>query len=184
MDRAFSAQIPPNRFPGPLAQAGAPPRRTSHRMKESNCRTMEQQEARSNCVTVRWGGEQPSARNVVGNASELDSARQVGEPASHGRSQALPQGSDPRRSHHMAMIGRGSLSGVWRSKAIPSDVRGRREIPAETDALCRFIRPKARWVMGGNLAGTVREVRASVGAKKRGNARGAKGRRKVEAGRP
>ena len=166
--------------PGLKSGVSAPPRRASHRMKESNCRTVKQQEARSNCVAVRRGGEQPSARNIADNVSELDSAGQSGELADQWRSQAQ-QDCDPRRSHHTAKVCRGSLSGVWRSEVIPRDVRVRREVPCPSDPRTCWQEAQGSQSNGWPAARRTWEVRASVGARKRGNARGAKGRREVEA---
>jgi hypothetical protein len=49
--------------------------------------TVKEQEAQRKGVAERRGLKQLSARSLVRNASEHDSARQAGEPASQGRSQ-------------------------------------------------------------------------------------------------
>ena len=86
-----------------------------------------EQEAQSKGVAARRGLKQPSARQPVRNASEHDSARQVGEPASQGRSQVR---SDRNEWHPQNMAKDGCwslLGGWWRNGEVKSDERLTRE---------------------------------------------------------
>jgi len=64
------------------AYASAPLRYTSPQVKVLHCLTVKGQEARRKGVAARRGLRHRSARWPVRNASEHDSARQAGEPAS------------------------------------------------------------------------------------------------------
>jgi len=67
-----------------------------------------EQEAQSKGDAARHGLEQPSARHPVRNASEHDSARQVGETARDARSQVRQERNQWDWSEH----GEGSLLGL------------------------------------------------------------------------
>jgi len=73
---------------------------------------MKEQEAQSKGVAARRGLKQPSARQPVRNASEHDSARQAGEPASQGRNQVRGERNE-WHSQNMVKDGYSSLSGGW-----------------------------------------------------------------------
>ena len=69
---------------------------------------MKGQEAQSKGDAARRGLEQPSARHPVRNASEQDSAWQVGETASNARSQVRLRAEPEGLTEH----GKGSLLGL------------------------------------------------------------------------
>lgn len=116
---------------------------------------------------------------------ELDSAASNGEPASAERSpgnhpsgRALPLPEPQGRSRD-------------RSPASGSEEKGERKKKLPTndevvgDGTAGSVGEESRESRPGQTGETRRAgVRASVGARKRGNARGAKGRRKMETQRP
>ena len=69
---------------------------------------MREQEAQSKGDAARHGLEQPSARHPVRNASEHDSARQVGETARDERSQVRKRAEPVGLTEH----GKGTLLGL------------------------------------------------------------------------
>jgi len=124
--------------------------------------------AEGNCVIVRWGGEQPEAKQQSVE-DELDSAGPYGEPPMDRRS------PEPRKRRAHDAEGRCQSDrvvrqGGWRQRAAKAghvkrrDLRGRR-------VWCASARKAA-----GHRAG----VRAPIVAMKPGNAGGVKGCRKVE----
>ena len=137
---------------------------------------MREQEAQSKGDAARHGLEQPSARHPVRNASEHDSARQVGETARDARSQVREERN--QRDSPSTEEGRcWGLSGGWWWNGSRSDERLTREnhVGNETG-----VHSAKRANNRADKEPGYVEVRASIVAKKRGNARGAKGRRKIE----
>jgi hypothetical protein len=136
---------------------------------------VKEQEVQSKGVAARRGLKQPSTRQPVRNASEHDSARQVGEPASQGRNQVR---SERNEWHSQSTVkdGQSNLSGGWWRNGSRSDGRLTREnhVGNETG-----VHSANRAKRADKEPGCV-EVRASIVEQKRGNARGAKGRRKIE----
>lgn len=136
---------------------------------------MEEQEVQSKGVAARRGLKQPSTRRLVRNASEHVSARQVGEPASQERNQVRRERNE-WHSQSTAKDGYSGLSGGrwWNGRR--SDERLTRENHAGNRTGVHSARRADR---ADKEPGRV-EVRASIVAQKGGNARGAKGRRKIE----
>ena len=140
---------------------------------------MKEQEVQSKGVVERRGLKQPSTRQLVRNASEHDSARQAGEPASQRRNQVR---RERKQWHSQSTVKDGylSLSGGWWWNGSRSDERLTRENHVENET---GVHSAERANRADKEPGYV-EVRASIVAQKRGNARGAKGRRKIERIRP
>ncbi len=136
---------------------------------------MKEQEVQTKGVVERRGLKQPSTRHLVRNASEHDSARQAGEPASQERNQ-VRQERNQWHSQSTGKDGHWSLSGGWWWNGSRSDERLTRENHVENET---GVHSAERAKRADKEPGYV-EVRASIVAKKRGNARGAKGRRKIE----
>jgi hypothetical protein len=136
---------------------------------------VKEQEAQSKGVAVRRGLKQPSARGPVRNASEHDSARQVGEPASQERNQ-VRNNRNGWHSQNTEKGGCSSLSGGWWRNGSRSDEQLTRENHVENGTGVHSARRANR---ADKEPGRV-EVRASIVAVKRGNARGVKGRRKID----
>ena len=136
---------------------------------------MKEQEVQSKGVAARRGLKQPSTRRLVRNASEHDSARQVGELASQERNQVRWERNE---WHSQSTVKDGclSLSGGWWRNGSQSDGRLTRENHVENKT---GVHSAERANRADKEPGCV-EVRASIVASKRGNARGAKGRRKIE----
>jgi hypothetical protein len=137
---------------------------------------VKEQEAQRKGVAERRGLKQLSARSLVRNASEHDSARQAGEPASQGRNQVRRERNE-WHSQSTEKDGYSSLSGGWWWNGSRSDERLTREnhVGNETG-----VHSAKRANNRADKEPGYVEVRASIVAKKRGNARGAKGRRKIE----
>ena len=137
---------------------------------------MKEQEVQSKGVAARRGLKQPSTRRLVRNASEHVSARQVGEPASQERNQ-VRQERNEWHSQSTVKDGYSSLSGGWWWNGSRSDERLTREnhVGNETG-----VHSAKRANNRADKEPGYMEVRASIVAQKRGNARGAKGRRKIE----
>ena len=136
---------------------------------------MKEQEVQSKGVAARRGLKQPSTRRLVRNASEHVSARQVGEPASQERNQ-VRQERNEWHSQSTVKDGYSGLSGGRWWNGSQSDERLTRENHVENRTGVHSARRANR---ADKEPGYV-EVRASIVAPKRGNARGAKGRRKIE----
>ena len=136
---------------------------------------MKEQEVQSKGVAGKRGLKQPSTRGPVRNASEHDSARQAGEPASQGRSQVRSDRNE-RHSQSTEKDGYSSLSGGWWRNGSQSDGRLTRENHVGNKT---GVHSAGRANRADKEPGCV-EVRASIVALKRGNACGAKGRRKIE----
>jgi hypothetical protein len=136
---------------------------------------VKEQEVQSKGVAARRGLKQPSTRRLVRNESEHDSARQVGEPASQGRSQVRPE-RNGWHSQSTVKDGYSNLSGGWWWNGSRSDERLTRE---NHEGNKTGVHSASRAKRADKEPGCV-EVRASIVAQKRGNARGAKGRRKIE----
>lgn len=136
---------------------------------------MKEQEVQSKGVAERRGLKQPSTRRLVRNVSEHDSARQVGELASQERNQ-VRQERNQWHSQSTGKDGHWSLSGGWWRNGSQSDERLTRENHVENET---GVHSAERAKRADKEPGYV-EVRASIVAQKRGNARGAKGRRKIE----
>jgi hypothetical protein len=136
---------------------------------------VKEQEVQSKGVAARRGLKQPSTRRLVRNASEHVSARQVGEPASQERNQVRRERNE-WHSQSTVKDGYSGLSGGrwWNGRR--SDERLTRENHAGNRTGVHSARRADR---ADKEPGCV-EVRASIVAQKRGNARGAKGRRKIE----
>src|ERR1700751_4452788 len=101
-----------NAFLAVNCPASAPWKRTSKQLKELHCETEKEQEVQSKGVAERRGLKQPSTRQLVRNASEHDSARQAGEPASQRRNQVR---RERKQWHSQSTVKDGylSLSGGW-----------------------------------------------------------------------
>ena len=140
---------------------------------------MKEQEVQSKGVAARRGLKQPSTRQLVRNASEHDSARQADEPASQGRNQVREK-RNGRHSQSTGKGGRSSLSGGWWRNGSRSDERLTRENHVANETGVHSAKRANRADKEPDYV----EVRASIVAEKRGNARGAKGRRKIEQIRP
>ena len=140
---------------------------------------MKEQEVQSKGVAARRGLKQPSTRRLVRNASEHSSARQVGEPASHVRNQVRLERNE-WHSQSTVRDGYSSLSGGRWWNGSRSDERLTRENHVEDETGVHSARKASR----ADEEPAYVEVRASIVAQKRGNARGAKGRRKIERIRP
>ena len=140
---------------------------------------MKEQEVQSKGVAVRRGLKQPSTRRLVRNASEHSSARQVGEPASHERNQVRLERNE-WHSQSTVRDGYSSLSGGRWWNGSRSDERLTRENHVENETGVHSAKRANRADKEPDYV----EVRASIVAEKRGNARGVKGRRKIEQIRP
>jgi hypothetical protein len=136
---------------------------------------VKEQEVQSKGVAARRGLKQPSMRRLVRNASEHDSARQVGEPASQERNQVRWERNE-WHSQSTVKDGYSNLSGGWWRNGSRSDGWLTRENHKENKT---GVHSAKRANRADEEPGCV-EVRASVVAQKRGNARGVKGRRKIE----
>jgi len=136
---------------------------------------VEEQEVQSKGVAARRGPKQPSTRQPVRNASEHSSARQAGEPASQERNQVREK-RNGRFSQSTGKGSRSSLSGGRWWNGGRSDERLTRESHVENRTGVHSARRANRV---DEEPGRV-EVRASIIATKRGNARGVKGRRKID----
>ena len=128
---------------------------------------------------MRRGLKQPSTRRLVRNASEHSSARQVGEPASQERNQVRPERNE-WHSQSTVRDGYSNLSGGRWWNGSRSDERLTRENHVEDETGVH----SARRVNRADEEPGHAEVRVSIVAQKRGNARGAKGHRKIERNRP
>ena len=136
---------------------------------------MKEQEVQSKGVAEKRGLKQPSTRRLVRNASEHDSARQVGELARQERNQVRLERNE-WHSPSTVKDGHWNLSGGWWRNGSQSDGRLTRENHVENKT---GVHSAERAKRADKEPGCV-EVRASILAKKRGNARGAKGGRKIE----
>ena len=140
---------------------------------------MKEQEVQSKGVAARRGLKQPSTRQPVRNASEHDSARQVGEPASQERNQVRKE-RNKRHSQSMAKDGCLGLSGGRWWNGSQSDERLTRENRVEIETGVHSAKRANRADKEPDHV----EVRASIVTVKRGNTRRVKGRRKMEPIRP
>ena len=136
---------------------------------------MKEHEVQSKGVAARRGLRQPSTRRLVRNASEHSAARQADEPASQERNQVREK-RNGRHSQSTGRRGRSSLSGGRWWNASRSDQRLKRENHVTNETGVHSAKRANR----ADKEPEYVEVRASILAEKRGNARGVKGRRKIE----
>jgi len=121
--------------------------------------------ARGNCVVARRGGEQPEAKPQT--QTKVKSIRPVTVASLLTKGEACGRDRE-RPTRHPSLEGRGrTVVGDWAGYV--------GKLTWWTAETCRCRNPRKRESAG---------VRAAIVVKKRGNARGAKGRRKEERPRP